>query len=102
VDGRVAGISADGFRADLSGVGDLELAGECVALEANVSGVGDLDAADLRCANVTVTVSGVGEAKVYASESVDASVTGMGDISIAGDPKEVRKSGGLFSDIDVD
>lgn len=101
VDGSVRGISAEGFRADLSGVGDLELEGSCTALEASVSGVGDLDAENLRCANVSVSVSGVGDAKVYASESVDASVSGMGDISVSGSPKQVEKSGSLFSDIDV-
>lgn len=101
VDGKVTGIAADGFRAVLSGVGDLELAGACTSLEARVSGVGDLDASELRCANVRVTVSGVGDAEVYASEAVNASVSGMGSISVSGDPKQVEKSGGFLADIDV-
>lgn len=101
VDGKVTGIAAEGFRADLSGVGDLDLEGTCTALEARVSGVGDLDADDLKCQTVKVTVAGVGDAKVYASESVEARVSGMGDISVSGNPKQVEKSGSLFSDIDV-
>ena len=35
---------------------------------------------------------GVGEAKVYASERVDAEIAGIGKIEISGSPAEVSKS----------
>jgi hypothetical protein len=92
VDGAVAGIDADAFEADISGVGELELSGRCDALDADVSGVGELDAENLLCRTVVVEVSGVGEAKVYASERVDAEIAGIGKIEISGSPPEVSKS----------
>lgn len=92
VDGAVAGIDADVFEADISGVGELELSGRCDALDADVSGVGELDAENLQCRTVVVEVSGVGEAKVYASERVDAEIAGIGKIEISGSPAEVSKS----------
>ena len=101
-DARVRGIKASLFKASMSGVGELHLDGICRQLSAEVSGVGDLDATALRCANVWVQVSGVGEAGVYASEAVDANVSGMGDIRVIGSPKKVKKSGGLFADISVE
>jgi hypothetical protein len=101
VDGDVVGIAAEQFRADLSGVGDLDLSGECGDLTVNVSGVGDLDAEALKCKNVDVNVSGVGEASVYASESVDATISGIGEISVYGSPPRVEKNGGFLSRIDV-
>ena len=101
VDGDVTGISADQFDADLSGVGDLDLAGTCGSLTVHVSGVGDLDAESLECENVDVSVSGVGDASVYASQSVDASVSGIGSISIYGSPTDVDKDGSFLSSIDV-
>ena len=63
--------------------------------------MGDLDAEELRCADVEVRVSGIGEARVYASESVDASVSGIGSISIYGSPSDVTKDKSVFADISV-
>lgn len=101
VDGEVEGVSADNFSVDLSGVGDLEISGACASLEARVSGVGDLDAENLECKNVKVVVSGVGDATVFASESVEASISGMGKIDVYGSPAIVDKSDGAFSRINV-
>ncbi len=101
VDGEISGIDSQHFEIEISGVGDIEVAGTCTELEAYVSGVGELDAEDLQCRTVKVRVSGVGEANVYASESVDAAVSGMGDINVYGSPKNVKKRGGLFADISI-
>lgn len=101
VDGDITGVDADHLEIDISGVGDIDVSGSCKSLDAHVSGVGELDASDLECRVVTVKVSGVGDAKVYASESVDATVSGMGDITVYGSPEKVRKHGGLFADITV-
>lgn len=101
VDGDVVGIVAEQFRVDLSGVGDMDVSGECGDLTANVSGVGELNAEELKCKNVDVNVSGVGEASVYASESVDATISGMGEISVYGSPQRVDKNGGFLSRIEV-
>ncbi len=101
VDGDVVGIAAEQFRVDLSGVGDMDLSGECGDLVAHVSGVGELNAEDLKCKNVDVDVSGVGEASIYASESVDAKISGIGEINVYGSPKSVEKTGGFLSRIHV-
>ncbi len=101
VDGKISGIDADRFDIDISGVGDMELDGECGTLDADVSGVGDLDAEALECRVVSVEVSGVGSASVYASEEVEAQVSGMGDIDIYGSPEKVRKESSMFADITV-
>ena len=101
VDGEVAGIDASRFELDLSGVGDVELEGECETFEADVSGVGDLDAEKLQCRTVSVEVSGVGSASVYASEEVDAEVSGMGDIDVYGSPEKVRKESSMFADVTI-
>lgn len=92
VDGEIDGINAETFSADVSGVGDLELSGTCGSFDADVSGVGELDADGLKCRSVTVEVSGVGGASVYASESVDAEILGVGKIEISGSPSQVSKS----------
>ncbi len=97
----VEGVAADDFTVRLAGVGEIDVAGTCNALTASVSGVGELDAAGLECADVDVRVSGVGEAKVFASRSVDASVGGIGSITVYGSPASVEKSSGFLADIKV-
>ena len=101
VDGMIDGINADRLDIDISGVGDVSLAGKCGTLTADVSGVGELDAEDLKCRIVDIDVSGVGEASVFASDSIDAQVSGMGDINVYGSPKNVKKRGGMFADISI-
>ncbi len=101
VEGKIVGVNAENFEADISGVGELDIAGTCGALDADVSGVGELDAEDLKCRTVKIDVSGVGEASVYASESVDADIAGVGKIEIAGSPAKVTKSATPFGRISV-
>ncbi len=101
VDGAIEGVDIDRFKVDLSGVGDIRIAGECGSLDAHVSGVGELDARGLECRNAEVTVSGVGSATVFASEAVEANISGMGDIDVYGSPENVDKSSGMFADVTV-
>ncbi len=101
VEGSVANIDAESFAFAISGVGDVELSGECGAFDAKVSGVGDLDAKALECRSVDIAVSGVGDASVFARDEVDARVSGMGDIDVYGAPKNVQKSSSMFADITV-
>ena len=100
-DADVSGVKARDFKLDLSGVGEVNIAGACEKLYARVSGVGEVDAQSLQCKAVDVKVAGIGEARVYASESVLAEVSGMGGIMVFGSPKSVDKRGGFFSEIKV-
>ncbi len=101
VEGSVTDIDAENFALAISGVGDVELSGECGAFDAKVSGVGDLDAKALECRSVDIAVSGVGDASVFARDEVDARVSGMGDIDVYGSPKDVQKSSSMFAEITV-
>ncbi len=100
-DADVRGVDSDELQIELSGVGELNVAGTCGHLDAQLSGVGDLDARDLECRDVDVDVSGIGEAQVYASDSVDASVNGIGSIVVHGSPQNVDTSSSLLSSISV-
>ncbi|MEZ5895470.1 MAG: DUF2807 domain-containing protein [Parvularculaceae bacterium] len=102
VDGEIEGISADEFAVDLSGVGELDLDGECGALKASMSGVGELDATRLICRDVEVDLSGIGEARFFASERIDASIGGLGKIEVEGSPPTVvKESASPFARISV-
>lgn len=92
VDAEMKGINSDHLRIELKGAGSIELEGTCGSLDIDLKGAGEIDAEDLKCADVEVDVKGVGEAKVHATESVDAEVSGIGSITVYGEPKKVRQS----------
>jgi len=100
-DADISGVRADHFKLDLSGVGEVNIAGECGKVFVRVSGVGEVDAQSLQCKAADVKVAGIGQARVYASESVSAEVSGMGGIVVYGSPKSIDKRGGFFSEIKV-
>ncbi|UMY64570.1 MULTISPECIES: head GIN domain-containing protein [unclassified Flavobacterium] len=82
---KVAAADAD---VTLIGSGDLILSGTADAVSASVNGSGDLDAGSLRAKTVRVTVTGSGDATVYASGSIKADVEGSGDIRYKGNPEQ--------------
>ncbi|MEO8548802.1 MAG: head GIN domain-containing protein [Kofleriaceae bacterium] len=75
----------------VSGVGTVTLTGAAGALELGVSGVGDVHAKELTSRSAHVHLSGNGNAQIRATEEVDASVSGIGNIVVVGKPATVRK-----------
>lgn len=88
-------VEADEVEAGLTGSGDLSLSGEASSLEIRVSGSGDVEAANLKCREVAVTVSGSADVSVYATEYLKARISGSGDIDYRGNPAktDTRVSG---------
>lgn len=97
---EITGYHGESFTFDVSGAAELEMDGTVDDLDINVSGAGEIDTRELIAKNVKVSVSGAGEAKVYASESFEGRVSGVGNIDYWGDPEhqKVRVSG--MGDID--
>jgi len=86
-----AGIHSKSFALDLSGAARLDLAGTTGTLDAKVSGVGAARLEQLVARDVHVSLSGTGSLSVHATESLDATVSGVGSISYTGSPKHVAK-----------
>ena len=86
----VTGIDSDMFELEIDGAGDITLEGSCDTVSIEINGAGDIDAGDLKCKRVYVTINGAGDVDAYASESVEAELNGVGDITICGDPSSVR------------
>lgn len=88
-------LKATNIETHISGAGDVTLKGTASMLTAGVSGSGDLKASELEVDKVKATVSGAGDAKVYAKQSLDADVSGSGDIIYKGNPtdRDVKISG---------
>jgi hypothetical protein len=101
VDGDLSGINSDRFEIDIKGAADLKLSGACISLVVDLKGAGDVDADNLKCDNVDVDLKGAGAASVFASQSVDALVAGVGTIDVYGNPKDVNKRTGGIGTIKI-
>jgi hypothetical protein len=88
----VTKIHASDFALDVSGASNAKLAGTAGTLATTISGAGSLDSVALKARTVTVTISGTAKAKVWASESLTASVAGVGSVEYFGNPAHVKQS----------
>lgn len=101
VDANIKGIDSEEVEFDLKGAGNIEVEGKCNWLILDFKGAGNIEAQDLQCKQVEVDLKGAGNIEVFASEKVDADISGMGYIEIYGNPDEVTKSDGWFSNITI-
>lgn len=83
-------VQGDSFQAEVSGAGNLQATGRVDRVEAEVSGAGDVDFTQLLARDAIVEISGAGDIRVHATESLSASVSGAGDVTYTGDPADVQ------------
>ncbi|MCA1558134.1 MAG: DUF2807 domain-containing protein, partial [Acidobacteria bacterium] len=86
------GVKNEQLVIETSGASRIEAAGETKSLEIESSGASKVDVQELRASRVKVSLSGAGRAQVYASEEVNADVSGASTITYYGEPKVVNKS----------
>lgn len=79
-------IDQPSLSVDLSGSGDIEIAGKVDHFAVDLNGSGDIDASSLVAKAVVLFLNGSGDIKAQASESVKARLNGSGDIKVIGRP----------------
>ncbi len=72
-----------------NGFGKVELTGLTRSLNANVNATGGFDSRNLLSDETQIEVNGVGNAIVYASESLTARANGIGSITYRGSPRTI-------------
>jgi hypothetical protein len=87
----VEGLHGEAFEIELSGASDSRFSGAVDRFEIELSGASDLDARELHAKIVDLELSGAGDAEVWASERLDAEVSGAGNVRYFGSPKEVQQ-----------
>jgi hypothetical protein len=84
-------LKAPSVKVDMSGAGSINLKGDTRDVDLNLSGAGSAHCFDLLAENSKVRISGVGDAEVYASVSIDAHVSGVGDVKYKGGATNVSQ-----------
>ncbi len=85
-------LEARELDVETSGSSDLDLRGEVEVFDVETSGSSDVRAKDLEAQRVTIRTSGSSDVTVCATESLDVSVSGSGDVDYYCDPATVSQS----------
>lgn len=78
-----------GLLCEMSGVADV--------LNARLAGAGHINAGELKAKDVNFRIEGVGTARVFATDNLNASIKGAGKIRYRGNPEVVQSVEGLGS-----
>ncbi len=94
----IASLEAKSLDVTLSGLGSLRIDGGTVSDQrVEISGSGSYDARDLENQQAAITVSGLGSAVVQVSDSLEADISGSGNVNYYGSPTVTSQISGLGS-----
>lgn len=88
-------LSVGTLKVEMSGVGSIDVAGKCVEQELTLSGAGNYKAPRLESDKTSVKISGVGNAIIWARNSLEAVISGAGGVEYYGKPQISQKLTGL-------
>ncbi len=89
---KVTGIANDRLAIDVPGTGALKVSGSTGALSVRLGGTGEVTGKDLAAKDLVVDIDGTGSARLNATRSVDARITGTGSLDVHGHPSQVKKT----------
>lgn len=96
-DVRFGMLAARKLVVRITGAGDISLAGGVFEQSVRIAGSGDYHARTLQSAITTVSISGSGDAVVWARDSLIVKVAGSGDVKYYGRPSVSRSVAGSGS-----
>lgn len=89
---QVANVKNDQLTISWQGAGRIEAAGETKFVHVSATGAGIIDTGKLTAARAKVSVTGAAHVDVYASQQLDVTVSGVGQVTYNGNPAVVNKS----------
>jgi hypothetical protein len=96
-DATAANVATDRLTVEISGAGDVRLAGTVDSQVVTISGTGSYDGEGLQSTTTEVEVDGAGGAVVRVSDRLDATVSGVGSVEYIGDPRVTEDVSGIGS-----
>jgi len=87
---EISGLQNDKFEIESSGAPTIKASGESKTLRIKANGAGKIDAHKIRAASAFVESNGVAKVEVFASEELNANVSGPSQVVYSGDPKVTK------------
>jgi hypothetical protein len=97
----IEGLEADRFQIKHSGMGTLQIKGATRKQEVHLNGSSFYNALELSCEHAVIYISGSAQARVFAGNSLDATIRGMGVVKYRGEPhvrQQIFGMGGVERD----
>jgi len=85
-DVRIDDFAGDDLVIEIDGAGDIEASGKVENLVIDVDGAGDVSADRLEARHAKVSVDGAGDVEVFAHQSCNVTINGVGDVDVHGKP----------------
>ncbi len=101
VDANLSGIEGRKIDFKINGASNIKVSGKCAKLDITLNGASNFEGRKLKCEDVTVRINGVGNVEAFGAQSADLTINGMGNIDFYGNPKEIDKDKGWFSNITI-
>ncbi|HWP55084.1 MAG TPA: head GIN domain-containing protein [Pyrinomonadaceae bacterium] len=89
---KVQDARSDDLKIESTGAASIKAAGQVKNVTISSTGAGDMDTSRLQAENARVNVTGAASISVYATELLDATVSGVGNVTYTGNPKTVMQS----------
>ncbi|WP_345230671.1 head GIN domain-containing protein [Olivibacter ginsenosidimutans] len=87
----VVPVAVTHLSAAITGSGDMDIQGSAQTADIRVTGSGDFEGNALKTKEANVTVTGSGDLDIFVSDTLNAQLSGSGDITYDGNPKQVNK-----------
>lgn len=87
----IDGLDAERVEFELPGSGTINASGVVDELQVSLPGSGELECQDLQARTAEVKLGGSGIVKVFASQGLDAAISGSGTIQYSGNPANVKE-----------
>ena len=90
----ISNLKNDRFEIQSTGAATVVASGQSRSLTIGSTGAGKIDAHDLRSSTAAVRVTGAAGVEVYATDTLDITVSGAGRVTYSGNPKVNKKVSG--------
>lgn len=94
-DVRIVGVDVEELVAQIDGAGQIDVTGRAGHQEVTVNGAGRFLGGELASDTARVTISGAGSADVDVTTTLDATISGAGEITYTGDADVTRQVDGV-------
>lgn len=94
---KLRGMKPNSLVIKIEGSGAVEASGGADSLAALISGSGKIDAVNFRAKSVDAEISGSGDVRVHADEKLNAKISGAGNVEYRGNPKVTQSISGAGS-----
>jgi Putative auto-transporter adhesin, head GIN domain len=98
----ISGLNGGKVKVDLPGSGNITADGVVDSVNATLAGSGNILCGDLQAKSAWVRLDGSGNITVFASENLDASLNGSGNVNYRGNPGTIKTSGSNSSNIQAE